>query len=316
MTHASRKLSLWLSLPLLACSLAAVLSACSSQQMLNSLTSTRDFHRTQNMPYDPAHDLWLDVYTPANSNSSTGAKRPIVVFFYGKRWTTGSKDEYEFVGGALASIGYCSVIPDVRLYPTVRFPAFVEDGARAVKWAREHGTDYGCDPKKIFVMGHSSGAHIAAMLALNEKYLQGVGGSRTWLRGMIGLAGPYDFLPLVDPTLRDMFGPPEKFEQSQPIMFTDGRNPPLLLLHGEDDEIVEVKNTRNLAASVGRAGGPVETIIYPKMPHPRLLASIGPVLRGQSDVLSHINEFLNKWSDANYVNRLNTPGITTTPLPP
>ena len=309
MTHAFRKLSLRLSLPLLAC--AAALAACSSQQMLNSLTSTRDFQRTQNMPYDPDNNLRLDVYTPTNQG-----KRPIVVFFYGKRWSSGSKDEYEFVGGALASIGYCSVIPDVRLYPMVRFPAFVEDGARVVKWTRDHAADYGCDPKKIFVMGHSSGAHIAAMLALNEKYLAAVGGSRTWLRGMVGMAGPYDFLPLADPTLRDMFGPAYQFEQSQPIMFTDGRNPPLLLLHGEDDEIVEVKNTRNLAASVGRAGGPVETVIYPKMPHARLLASIGPVLRGQSDVLSHISEFLNKWSDANYVNRLNAPGITTTPLPP
>lgn len=316
MKHALRKARLWLSLPLLAGATAALVSACSGQQMLNTLTSTRDFQRSQNLPYDANNNLRLDVYTPASQQQAGAAKRPVVVFFYGGRWTTGNKNEYEFVGGALSSIGYCSVIPDVRLYPMVRFPAFVEDGARAVKWTRDHIADYGCDPKKIFVMGHSSGAHIAAMLALNEKYLAAVGGSRSWLRGMVGLAGPYDFLPLVDPTLRDMFGPPEKFEQSQPIMFTDGRNPPLLLLHGEDDQIVEVKNTRNLAASVGRAGGPVETIIYPKMPHPRLLASIGPVLRGQSDVLAHINEFLNKWSDANYVNRLNTPGITTTPLPP
>ncbi|MDB5969396.1 MAG: Acetyl esterase/lipase [Hydrocarboniphaga sp.] len=306
MTHAFRNVCLWLSLPLL-----AALSACSGEQVLNSFTSTKDFQRTQNMPYDPVKNLRLDVYTPANQT-----KRPVVVFFYGKRWTTGTKDEYEFVGGALARIGYCTVIPDVSLYPMVRFPAFVQDGARVVKWTRDHISDYGCDPKKIFVMGHSSGAHIAAMLALNEQYLQDVGGSRTWLRGMVGLAGPYDFLPLVDPTLRDLFGPPEKFEQSQPIMFTDGRNPPMLLMSGEDDEIVQVSSTRNLAASIGRAGGPVETIIYPKMPHPRLLASIGPGLRGQSDVLDHIKEFLNKWSDANYVNRLNTPGITTTPLPP
>jgi len=299
--------------PLLAClAVAGALSACSSQQMMNSLTSDRDFQRTQNLPYDSRNNLKLDVYTPNES----AATRPVVVFFYGGRWTTGNKDEYTFVGGALASIGYCSVIADVRKYPVVRFPAFVEDGARLIKWTREHIGDYGCDPKKIFVMGHSSGAHIAAMLALNEKYLQAVGGSRTWLRGMVGLAGPYDFLPLLDPSLRDMFGPADQYEQSQPIVFTDGRNPPLLLMHGEDDEIVEVRNTRSLAASVGRAGGPVETIIYPKMPHARLIASIGPVRRNQTDVLSHISDFLGKWSEVNYVNRLNQPGITTTPLPP
>lgn len=284
-------------------------ASCSTQQVLSGITSTKDFERTANVPYDRNGALTLDVYRPVGQQD-----RPTVVFFYGKRWSAGNKNEYEFVGGALASIGYCVVIPDVRQYPVVRFPSFVEDGARAVKWAREKIGDYGCDSRKLFVMGHSSGAHIAAMLALNEQYLKDVGGSRTWLRGMVGLSGPYSFLPFTDPMLRDLFGPADRYEQSQPILFVDGQNPPLLLMSGEDDEIVEIKNTRSLAQSVARAGGPVETVIYPKMPHDRMLNALGPVLRNQNDVLAQIQSFLDKWSASSYTNRLNTPSIETTPF--
>ncbi len=305
MTTAFRKLCIGLLLPMLA--------SCSVQQSLNSITSEKDFVRTSNLLYDGATGLRLDLYKPVNQS-----KRPVVIFFYGGRWSSGAKEQYEFVGGALSTINYCTVIPNVRQYPVARFPSFVEDGARVVKWVHDHAGEQGCDPERIFVMGHSTGAHIAALIALNEAYLAGVGGSRTWLRGMIGLAGPYDFLPFTDPMLRDLFSPPDKFEQSQPIMFTDGRNPPLLLMAGEDDETVEVKNTRNLAASVARASGPVETVIYPQMSHSRLLESLGPILRRRNDVLAHINEFLDKWSATNYVKRLETPEIIGTPiqLPP
>lgn len=288
-----------------------LVGACTSQQLLNSLTSDRGFNRAANLVYDAGHDLRLDVYTPVESQ-----KAPVVVFFYGGRWTSGTKEEYEFVGGALAAKGYVAVLPDYRLYPQVRFPVFVEDGARTVKWVRDNIGQYGGDPDKLFLMGHSAGAHIAALLALDERYLKAVGGSRNWLRGMIGMAGPYDFLPITDPTLRDIFGPPERFELSQPILYTDGKNPPLLLMHGEDDQVVWVKNTRNLAASVARAGGPVETVIYPKMSHGLMISSIGPLLRNQNDVLTHIDRFISKWSDNSFVNRHNTPGIVTTPLPP
>ncbi|EIT70499.1 hypothetical protein WQQ_06360 [Hydrocarboniphaga effusa AP103] len=303
MTLSLRKLLALLLVP-------AAVASCSGQQVLNSLTSTSGFNRSTNLPYEKASGLTLDVYKPNNQND-----RPTVVFFYGGRWSSGNKKDFEFVGGALASAGYCTVIPDVRQYPMVRFPAFVEDGAKAIKWVHDKIDDYGCDSKRVFVMGHSSGAHVAAMLALNEQFLKGVGGSRTWLRGMIGLAGPYDFLPLTDPMLRDLFGPVDKFEQSQPILYVDGQNPPLLLMAGEDDEIVPVKNTRSLAASVARAGGPVETVIYPKMPHARLLSSIGPYMRNQSDVLAQITSFLDKWTTSPY-QRNTGPSFETTPFTP
>jgi acetyl esterase/lipase len=231
------------------------------------------------------------------------------------RWwcsSTGSKDDFRFVGQALAAQGFVAVIADHRKYPDVVFPVFVEDAARAVRWTHRNIARFGGSPDKLFVMGHSSGAHLAAMLALNGEYLKAVGGSRSWLKGMIGLAGPYDFMPITAPDLRDMFGPPERFPDSQPIFFADGQNPPLLLMHGEDDEDVWVKNTRNLAKAVGEAGGGVETVIYPKLGHRWIIAAISAPLRSRNDVISHIREFVNRHATAPV--REMAPTLQTRPL--
>ncbi|WP_043110205.1 alpha/beta hydrolase [Polycyclovorans algicola] len=287
--------------------LALGLSSCAGTAALNSFTPDSGYTVATNLPYQKGSGLRLDVYTPTESDNA-----PVVVFFYGGRWTDGAKDEFKFVGEALASRGYVAVIADYRKYPAVRFPAFVEDAAKAVKWAHDNVAQYGGDPGKLFVMGHSSGAHMAAMLAMNGKYLEAEGGSRQWLRGMIGLAGPYDFMPISAPDLRDLFGPPDRFEQSQPIFFADGRNPPLLLIHGEDDDVVWVKNSRNLAQAVGNAGGAVETIIYPKLGHRLIIANIARPLRGRSDVLDNISEFINR--RANETPRVRGPGVQTTPI--
>lgn len=267
--------------------LCAAVGGCSGQQILNSLTPSGGYRHAQGLPYDAARGLTLDVYTPVNAR-----RAPVVVFFYGGRWTQGAIADFHFVGQALASEGFVAVLPGYRHYPQVRFPAFVEDAARAVRWTEQQIERYGGDPGKMFVMGHSSGAHLAALLALNPEFLAAAGGDRARLKGMIGLAGPYDFLPLTDPDLRDIFGPPERYELSQPITYVDGENPPLLLLHGEDDQTVRVRNTVNLAAAVRRAGGPVEAVVYPEMSHPWIVATLAAPLRGRSDVLERIGDFV------------------------
>ncbi|MEK6806298.1 MAG: alpha/beta hydrolase [Pseudomonadota bacterium] len=284
-----------------------LLSSCTGTGVLNALASTSGYQPALNLIYDEGRDLRADIYQPDGAKAA-----PVVVYFGGGRWTTGDKQDYEFVGEALASQGFVVVIPNLRFYPDVKFPAFVEDAARAVKWTRSVIGRYGADPDKLFVMGHSSGAHIASILALNDRYLKEVGGTRRWLRGMIGLAGPYDFMPITDPDLRDIFGPPEKFDESQPIRFVDGENPPLLLMHGEDDEVVWIKNTRNLAQAVRRAGGVAETVYYPELAHTRIIGVLGAPLRGFADVLQQIAQFVNKYA---YTDRTSKPSdIKTTPL--
>jgi acetyl esterase/lipase len=280
------------SIRLLILAVFLAMSGCSGMDILNSSSRSSSNDVTTDVVFDAANKLKLDVYT---SHSTRNA--PTIVFFYGGRWTNGSKEEYEFVGQTLASRGFVVVIPDYRKYPYVRFPAFVEDSARAVRWARDNASRYGGSPDRVFVMGHSSGAHIAAMLALDAEFLKAVGMSQENLRGMIGLAGAYDFMPITAPDLRDMFSPPEKFALSQPIYYVDGRNPPLFLVHGENDEDAKVKNTRNLAEAVKKANGPVETLIYNKLSHGctiAILSSASAIACGDPtpNLLTEISQFI------------------------
>jgi acetyl esterase/lipase len=267
--------------------LSTALAGCSGQQVLNALTPSSGYAFDPGVVYDAGHHLSLDVYAPQGAQG-----RPVVVFFYGGRWEDGAPADFRFVGQALASQGFVAVLPDYRHYPAVKFPDFVQDAARAVRWTQLQIARYGGDPAQLFVMGHSSGAHLAALLALDPEYLEREGGDRRQLKGMIGLAGPYDFLPLTAPDLRDMFGPPERFAQSQPIAFADADAPPLLLLHGADDDNVGVHNTRNLAAAVTRAGGSAETVIYEHLSHPWIVAVLAAPLRGRADVLAQVARFV------------------------
>src|SRR5882724_3365318 len=116
-------------------------------------------------PYDVAEDIAyadgarrrLDVYRPNNARQA-----PIIVFFYGGSWQIGSKETYLFLAATLAARGYVVVVPNYRVYPEVKFPEFLSDGAKAVRWAKDNAATYGGDASQVFIMGHSAGAHIAA----------------------------------------------------------------------------------------------------------------------------------------------------------
>lgn len=271
--------------------LVLLLGACASPQMMNRMASDEGYKLVQNVPYQRSRGLDADVYYPPKAGDA-----PVIVFFYGGRWQQGDKAEYRFVGQALASRGFVAVLPNVRKYPDVRFPEFMEDAAQAVHWARANTGQFGGNGDKLFVMGHSSGAHIAALLALNPEYLKAAGDSRDALRGMIGLAGAYDFMPITAPDLRDLFGPVDRFPYSQPVFYVDGQNPTLLLMHGRNDEVVPVSNTVKLAERVSKAGGAVETVLYDSLSHRMIIGSLASYLRGRADVLDNIEEFVERIS--------------------
>ncbi len=265
----------------------ALLAGCSGAGLVNSLTLPIKHQATRGIVYDPSHQLALDVYAPRQARGV-----PVVVFFHGGRWSFGNKDEYRFVGGALANQGFVAVVPNYRLYPAVRYPEFLKDSAQAVRWAHDHAREFGGDPDRLFVMGHSAGAYNAAMLALDAQWLQAVGGSRQWLSGMIGLAGPYDFLPLTDPDLQDIFGPPSQYAATQPINHADGHHPPLLLLHGSADTTVLPRNTTHLARRVVANGGRVTTVLYPDMKHIGIVAVLSGLLQWQTPVMAEVADFV------------------------
>ena len=222
--------------------------ACSPLQTLNALTPGSDLRSGQNIAYGDNARHRLDIYTPGRHGTANG-KAPVVVFFYGGNWTSGERENYAFVGRALASRGFVVVIPDYRLYPEVRYPDFLDDAAQAVAWTAREIAGYGGDGAHLFVMGHSAGAYNAAMVALDPKYLARQGMKPGALRGWIGLAGPYDFMPIENPTARPVFHFPDTPPDSQPIHHVQAGAPPALLIAANKDKLVNpARNTGGLAA--------------------------------------------------------------------
>ena len=245
-----------------ASALALAVAACSPATLLNATAPNGGVETHAALSYAQQPDRHLDVYAPA---SACGA--PVVVFFYGGSWETGSRDMYRFLGLALARRGVIVMIPDYRRYPEVRFPAFMDDAAAAVAWSRANARRFGGDPAHLFLMGHSAGAQIATLLALDPSYLRQAGLEPGDLAGVIGISGPYDFLPLTDPTLKIIFGPEETWPRSQPINFVTPSAPPMLLATGTADDTVYPRNTEHLAARLREAGVPVEERFYDGLGH-------------------------------------------------
>lgn len=253
------------------------------------------YKRHTNIAYGDGPRQRLDVYVP---DKPPPGPRPLVVFWHGGRWSFGDKADYRFVGAALAELGYVAVLPDYRLYPQVKMPGFMDDAARAALWAAAHGTEFGADPDLLFLMGHSAGAHLAALVTLDPRYFAALSNAAPPIAGVIGLSGPYDFLPLREPDVQDMFGPPPLYPESQPINFVHAGAPPMLLVHGLKDDTVWPKNSRNLAAALGACGVPVTLKLYPKLVHADTVAALSLPARGRAPTLADIAAFVRQRSSS------------------
>lgn len=267
--------------------LCLLLSACSGAALLDSLVPQGGYRVVPDLAYRDGARGRLDLYVP--DAPADASPSPVVVFFYGGGWTSGSKADYRFVGEALTARGYTVAIPDYRLYPQVRFPAFLEDAAAAVAWLRRHGP---AGDRPVYLLGHSAGAYIAAMLTLDRQWLAAAGDDVCRaVAATAGLAGPYDFLPLRSASLKAIFGPgPE----TQPINRVDGTAPPMLLVTGGDDTTVLPGNSDRLAAHIAAAGGLAERRSYDRIGHIALVASLASPLQGLSPAIDDVDGFLRR----------------------
>jgi len=249
------------------------------------------YRRHPNIAYgaDPKHRL--DVYVP---DQKSAEPRPMLVFWHGGRWEFGDKADYRFVGAALAELGYVAVLPNYRHYPYVKMPGFMDDAARAGEWAAGHAGEFGADTSRLYLMGHSAGAHMAALVSLDPRYFAAAGRPGPPVAGVIGLSGPYDFLPLLEPDVQDMFGPPQNYPDSQPINFVRSDAPPMLLVHGLMDETVRPKNSSSLAAALRARGVPVTLRLYPKALHGDTVAALSLPARGRAPTLADIETFVRR----------------------
>lgn len=264
----------------------SVLSACSALDVVNAIVPERDVISKTDIPYGMHSRQKLDIYMPTKAT----APLPTVVFFYGGSWKRGSRTDYAFAGEALANEGFIVAVADYRTYPDVQFPAFVDDAAKAVAWVSENVDRFGGKTDNIHLIGHSAGAHIAALLALNPSYLQNAGSDRRVLGRWVGLAGPYAFYPSEVRSVRDIFAnTPE--DHARPITFADSGTPPALLLHGADDTTVYPSNSTKLAKALNDVGVKAHAFMYEGVGHAPLVLSLSKPFTGIAPTLKDTTAF-------------------------
>ncbi len=280
-------------------SIVLILCSCTSVSLfvVNTLARTGNYTVHENLVYAEHALNKLDVYVPEQLPETNQTSKPVVIFFYGGCWggcKTLNKEEYIFVAQALTSNGYVVVIADYQRYPEILFKEILADTAMVVEWVKKNIHNYNGDSNKLFLMGHSAGAQLAAMLTLNEEILK----TETYssIKGFIGLAGPYDFLPFTEPYQYAVFAPEDQYPISQPINFVDGTEPPLLLLYGNKDTTVFPKNIKNLRAKIKKAGGEVHTHIYDDIDHASILGALSIPFQNKEPILGDIISFLDQKS--------------------
>lgn len=268
---------------------AAFLSACSPLRTFNSLVPKDAGGQVvlRGASFGPHERQRLDLYRPKGAGA-TGEKLPIILFLYGGSWNSGVREGYGFAGRALAARGFLVAVPDYRVVPEVRFPTFLEDNAAALRWLRANAGRHGGDADRIVIVGHSAGAYNGAMLALEERWL---GEDRKAVRAFVGLAGPYDFLPLSGPVTKAAFEHVVDPGTTQPVAFASAGDPPTLLLHGADDTTVYPRNSRALAERLRAVGVAAEVKVYPKLGHVGILTALARPFRGKAPVLEDIAAF-------------------------
>jgi acetyl esterase/lipase len=269
---------------------AAFASGCTTVSFViaNVPASFGPYHRTTGIAYGGERRQKLDVYVP---NETAKGQRPVVIFWYGGSWDSGNRNSYRFVGAALAEQGFVTVLPDYRLYPGVKFPIFLEDGAEAVAWVQKHAAEFGGDPHHIVLMGHSAGAHMAAFLALNHEFLAKHGARPADIAGLVGLSGPYILAPNTR-TLHTIFGKPYTETDWQPARFVSREAPPAFLAHGLNDTLVSVKQTERLRDALRANDVRVEAALYPGLGHADTVAALSIPARGRAPVLDQASKFI------------------------
>ncbi len=229
----------------------------------------------------------LDAYAPVDFSEPL----PLLFFIYGGGWNSGNREEYEFVGRAFARAGFITAIADYRLVPEVHYPAFLEDCGMALAECIGMLPAFGVDPERVFLMGHSAGAYNAMMLALDGERF-GVPEPERYLRGVVGLSGPYDFYPFAVKEAIDAFSRAENPEASQPVNLVRPGMAPAFLGHGSRDRVCGPYNSGNLATRLRAANVPVVERYYAGLTHPTPLLALLPLLRWRAPVYRETVAFL------------------------
>ncbi len=237
------------------------------------------------------HGLKLDIWRP--DEASNDSSLPVLIFWHGGGWVKGSREDYAFAAKAFARAGFLVVIPDYRKVPDVHFPDYIEDGAQAVNWVQNNITQYGGDPERIALSGHSAGAHTAVLIGLDSRWVEAAGGDMGSIKAVIGMSGPYDFYPFDKKRSIDAMAQYHRPEHTQPVNYARADAPAMLLLTSTADTLVRPRNAIRLTAKLEEVGADVAMINYKGLSHENVVMAISVPFRGKADVLTDSVEFLN-----------------------
>ena len=246
-------------------------------KFINFMARTGGYRKTETV-YGENHRHRFDSYLHLKPSGD----RAKIIFLYGGGWQSGDRSDFRFVADTLCSLGFDVYVPDYRLYPEVRFDEILHDAVSAVDaiMNENEGT--------FFIMGHSAGAQLGALLALNPDLLQ----SPERISGFIGLAGPYDFYPFTEDEHWDLFAPEEMYPDSQPVNYVRADAPPLLLLHGRDDMRVRRGHSKSLMEKQQAVGGQACREVYDNMGHVDIILSFTRLHRRKSKVVLDLQRFV------------------------
>lgn len=247
------------------------LGACTGPQALNAVTLNpdRSTEVSRNIAYGPHPRHRLDVYRPAGAGS-----HPVLVYVHGGGWEVGNKDEYAFVGKRFAAEGYLTVMINYRLTPDGAWPVFMQDVAKAVAYVHDNIAEMGGDPSRLFLSGHSAGAYNVVMLGVAPEFLAAEGKTLDIIDGVAGISGPYDFLPSPLTAVQAAFDSAPDPAATQPVNRVTANAPPMLLLHGLDDESVEKRNVTVMEAALKEKGIRVDVVYYEDTDHRETVIAI------------------------------------------
>jgi acetyl esterase/lipase len=244
----------------------------------------------QGIAYADGDRMKLDIYGPRDPTGPA----PVVMFIYGGSWKQGQRQDYQFVGRALAANGFVVVIPDYRLSPEVSYPTFLEDCANAAKWIQDNIGTYGGDTSRFFIAGHSAGAYNAVMLGLEHSFFKEYNVTMP-IKGIAAISGPFDFYPFEYDEVRNVFGKTDNPQGTQPVNLVTGDEPPMLLASGDQDPIVRMQNTEHLARKLKDSGDWVTVKYYQNIGHMEAVFAIGAMWRWRAPVLADMIGFFTQF---------------------
>ncbi|MBF0279338.1 MAG: alpha/beta hydrolase [SAR324 cluster bacterium] len=245
--------------------------------------------------------LLLDIYRPRNHSNAC----PVLLQVHGGGWTIGTKNQGIPLMTRMASQGWICFAISYRLSPQAIFPDHVIDCKRAVAWIKEHGIKYGADPDFIIITGGSSGAHLSALTALtpNQADLQPQFETvDTTIQGCVAFYGIYDFeAPFQIPRNKELAGllktvmrstpetEPKKFRQASPVRRISRNPPPFMILQGDSDALVPMREARNFYQALQKANTP--RLVFLHLPMVKHSFDTLPTIPTQQ-ILPYVEQYL------------------------